>query len=1702
VPKKKKGPPLSAKSLAGGGVDFEHAVAAWFIACLLTDTPPLAETFGRLTRIEFQTGDAFRPLDDLLLHLENGGKKRGCALSVRSNKQITRSGMPDDFVLAAWRLSLEPGATGFRLEHDLAGLITARLASGVEDALHTLLRAAAAQDVDRSVPTAKGKIQTALLESFECPEELAARYKPPKETLRRVLRSVVHKDFDFERQNSVSLKQGINLCRSALISGEAVQAELLWSELCGIATRLSPNEGSLTRAGLLDRLRGTFALRASPHFEPDWERLRNLTSEELATIRDAIGDEVRLPRERELTELSTPDVRFVALHGEPGVGKTVVAKWWAEKQMNTARVWWLNAGALDVVSFTAFAGTFGLQNSLADLLASTPDARAWLVVDGLDASYDSRVFRHFAQLLHALPQCWRVLVTCQTEHWERIRDLLEKANATVDWILFEVFTPAILEGVLAQFKNLEPLLRRPRLRPLITRPRYLDSLTRHFNPRNFKRDWVGESDFLNWFWGTEIETPPHGSSQSEVAKKLATRVGDALRADIAAEEFSASEHEHLDVLIANNICRKRNERISFTHDRVGDWARQRVLVGRVDELARLLSNRVDSPPWMIALRLLGVQLLEQDADLDRWRRLLSELGELPNGERAQDALLEAATFAEQNDLTLEKIWPDLIAEKGRLLIRLLRRFRHLGSLPHPVVNRLPAEQRVHLQELRYRVPIAHQWPTLLRTLYAHHNEVVEFAPSAAAKLAACWLENGPATGEARREAAQIALSVGKRALEWTRQQNFYLERKSGVPLFRAALLAASELPDEAALFARDATYRLPLQLSTRHYVEVNVKLGAGSYKGFYPPPWKDGPSQPLSEDFQRAVLDGNTLVPLMAARPEAAKEVLLAAVIAPPREPDPHLEHNTYLLNQLSLDEGSDYSLPNPFRGPFLSLLHQNADATIEAIVRLTNFAAERWKETPRAQHAAPREVIVRFGDDERTLIGDYHVFLWYRFEHGCPHVLSAALMALDFWFTERIAVGTGHESAAEKLLEETNNVAIAGLLCAVGCQKPDLFTNVLSPLVTAPEFHDWEMGRRIAPKIGSLLSDLPQQKLLDRWSEQPHRARGLDEIAFDLFRRNESFRDFMEPVATRWEQRASGDASPRFKFLVEQMAPRFRRSNYREVGSDKPLEYVPPQALIERNAERQRKSDDFYLPHEFPLRCRALLNAGKPMLNEHLEDFWQTLQRVDNLGEIAEDASGVMRKETSYCAAAAVLLIYHRNWFTSHPDRERWLLEKLIGCVLQPPAAALLDDDRDIWGFDWSAYAALAVAALWEESPTDPAYRRLVAQLAIYRKYKTVELLCGGVAARRGELGEHFAELLNFVCDWAVEKERAEGARYGENAYDPAPWLQREIEGFCNRVRPRKKVPWKNLSVELEPTLPWRPNSARPMRYTFDIELWQKAFAWVPSLRRVAGSSEREWLLEFWRYHLQLALSRLNAEPRDQHSRGCIPYQTEQWLLESVARVVLDLSEPAERAALWQPIFASAPDGAHWIEVFAGALLVAAGEIAARGSAFKDIWPTITDWALNSSGWNYSARTAFILASAWRTLLGLDNAEQFLELNHDQLASWIPLYGRWASDWLSERSCAVMFCRFLQLPPTAALLPHGLAWLNKHVLAGSLRYQRDVSNAVSELLVILADTRQNEIVDSQPALQSYRALLSSLTAIQHPRAVEVETLLSSRGGL
>jgi hypothetical protein len=292
-------------------------------------------------------------------------------------------------------------------------------------------------------------------------------------------------------------------------------------------------------------------------------------------------------------------------------------------------------------------------------------------------------------------------------------------------------------------------------------------------------------------------------------------------------------------------------------------------------------------------------------------------------------------------------------------------------------------------------------------------------------------------------------------------------------------------------------------------------------------------------------------------------------------------------------------------------------------------------------------------------------------------------------------------------------------------------------------------------------------------------------------------------------------------------------------------------------------------------------------------------------------------------------------------------------------------------------------------------------------------------------------------------------------------------------------------------------------MCYSFDMALWRSAFAWIPRLRTLEKSGESDWVMSFWQYHLALALQRLKAdELRDRSSGDCIPYDGELWILESVARAVLDLPTLEERARLWQPIISTAPHGACWVQNFGATLVSCATSDKQSGLAFLETWPHIIAWMIDSPNWGHSRHANFMLGRAWRTLLGLESANEFLNLCGNHLAAWKVHYSRWAAAWLSDRGCYVMFCRFLGDHRSKVLLPDGLAWLCEKMPAKDLlRYHQEENDAVGELLILLVRTRRKEVLADTVTQHALRSLLSRLSEIHHSRAIEVETLLAGSNG-
>lgn len=125
----------------GAGFHFEDCVAARLLLDILAGTNCLGISRGRVRLIDWQARDAGWHLDDLAVTCEAGGIERGAAISCKSDKQVTSSGFPGNFVEAAWEhWHGAAGARRLREDQDAVVLVTGELADNVRKAWEKTLR--------------------------------------------------------------------------------------------------------------------------------------------------------------------------------------------------------------------------------------------------------------------------------------------------------------------------------------------------------------------------------------------------------------------------------------------------------------------------------------------------------------------------------------------------------------------------------------------------------------------------------------------------------------------------------------------------------------------------------------------------------------------------------------------------------------------------------------------------------------------------------------------------------------------------------------------------------------------------------------------------------------------------------------------------------------------------------------------------------------------------------------------------------------------------------------------------------------------------------------------------------------------------------------------------------------------------------------------------------------------------------------------------------------------------------------------------------------------------------------------------------------------------------------------------------------------------------------------------------------------------
>src|SRR5439155_10121417 len=279
----------------GAGFNFEDEVSAFFLAAMLAGVHPYGIDLGTVAGLAWQTRGDRWTVDDLAVRFERP-RQGTLGLSIKSDRQVTASGFPPQFIQAVWEQYADTRPSNpFQRHRDLVGLAVGKLAGAVRDAWHTLLR-----DVQLGDPA-----------------RIAARYSTPGESLalgRKLLQSFVSAEhsslaeavslvkhvrllhFDFTDTGSQSEAFAIWACQLSLRSGDSAEAIALWRRLVGFAAEHRGAGGSIDLSALLAELRNEFRLKDRNDHAAEWGRLDRRSRERSEDISESIAGRVSLLR--------------------------------------------------------------------------------------------------------------------------------------------------------------------------------------------------------------------------------------------------------------------------------------------------------------------------------------------------------------------------------------------------------------------------------------------------------------------------------------------------------------------------------------------------------------------------------------------------------------------------------------------------------------------------------------------------------------------------------------------------------------------------------------------------------------------------------------------------------------------------------------------------------------------------------------------------------------------------------------------------------------------------------------------------------------------------------------------------------------------------------------------------------------------------------------------------------------------------------------------------------------------------------------------------------------------------------------------------------------------------------------------------------------------------------------------------------------
>ena len=1691
--------PAPARVTGGAGFDFEDKIAGFFLVSMLARSHPCGPEIGAPSRLEWQVPGVPQGLDDLLV-ITSGNPPDRLAISIKSDRQVTRSGFPRPFVEAS-RGYCVGGTPGHPC------LAVGQLAAEVRQAWHSLLREArlghSASVLTRyTSPGSSNAISRAIVKSFSQEGE-----EPSTETV-GLIKQVRLLYFDFTENESRDKSRALEICQGVLKSGQEDEAVRLWSRLTGIAAERRAAGGTLDYRGLINALGTEYKLKDRVDHSRDWIILDRRSADLVKSVQDTVGDRVCLARRDLMDKLRSHawDGGPILIAGDGGSGKSSVAKRIAQSTDLFDRCLWLNAAALDFESIAEVERFLRIENTLESLLTAGSGPRACLVFDGLEV-FSQRSLARASSILKLLGpdpslRGWTVLATTRPQAVVSAHQLIARAGIVSEQVSTVYLKPPSddeCSQVLQTCRGFNGVFIRRELRSALANLKILDWLASDSDGfgESEVQSWAGTTGVINALWGRWVGNDSASAARSGVMKRLGRLEGEGLLRGVGTSELDTAEHGALKELESLDLLTVSDERVLFRHDTLGDWARLRILIEKSPR-GEALAEYARFPRWHDAIRLYGQRLLEvDDAAPARWTDVLTSIaGDGTNAMLVRDMFVEGLFCTPDASELLEKAWPALAENEGRLLQRMLGRFQHVATIPDPRVNAMSstAEEKAELAVL-VRFPWWPLWPGVLSTLAAHANEVARLCPIDAAQMCVLWLRCIPIGAIGRTEASTIAFAIGREIQAARGEERRYYHDNSDTVVFEAVLLASPEHPDQVAALCLELARRRPdppevVARAKAHEDRVKKELAERLAKnpsskadrfgtsmlfdrGTLRPQFPDGPADRVDDALQRAVFETQGLITFALVRPEEAKELLLACSIEAPR----YVRHDDLMsmLDRFGTEDIQGMYESMYFRGPWLQLLRQDPSLGVDCIMRLVDHATEQWElhelpPSPTDEQRAAAGISLTADGTQRMWRGNMRTYGWHRERFCSAHLLSSALMALERYLYECVDQDQPIDAIVTQILTTGRSVATLAVLMSVAKYKPELLAGCLKPLLTGWHLYGWDIQLVMdgdSWKIGFFQWTRSGEGVFNAardWHTMPHRKSHFREHALGLVLTHPEIREDFKVIRAAWqaELESGSCADPE---SLEVLIARFDPNNYKAVSRDDGAYEVHlewPDELKARTEESVRKAQDGMRLIAFPFRCRELLEKAEPISDDQAQSIWDETQAFsvshDDDDELSHD-----RRLDAVLGGVAVLTVLAPGWLSAHGEHDEWCGNQINNAISSPPARRLYDTERSISTDKWHSFLAHIAVARLADDCSDQDARSLAALCVLSYWYATTGITLAAAHRHRAELGVEFDRLVNLAVLWAA-------LRTTLNHYDPS---ENEIDRFHVRTArlhsayvarriPSGMLDWDAVAdiarrahdrshrlrfPEYEgPSIPrrredgaTRARSTRRNRIArhlpgFDIEALRHAFVWLPE--PIAADAEVTAPAVEWLGQLMgVTLGMIPESPdgENQEVEGT-PYEYDAWVFDRVATCVSQLGSDETAREFWKPIMDLGPSAHYWVESFLGDWTVSGLAKAASPARYFDRWRQMIRYALESPVWMPEEGGSFRLSGLWEHLMGMRLGASIVAAdgNQAEFAKMKDEYGAWADAFLFNSHSLRAFLNLLRQPGARPLLSPAVPWLRR----------------------------------------------------------------------